>query len=111
MARAAVQLGPVSKLLLGILRLGLKFSCIQPNCVAIRRNAPMLKFALAAGIVYEWLFGATVSNVASLEFAAIRTICATLLAWMLLESARTLFLAAMSMDDRPAADRRNGAPR
>lgn len=71
----------------------------------------MLKFALAGGIVYEWLFGAAVSNVESLEFAAIRTLCATLLAWMALESARTLFLAAMSLDDRPAGDRRNGTPR
>lgn len=97
--------------LLAILRVGLKFFCVHPNCVAIRRNALMLKFALAAGIVYEWLFGAAVSNVASLEFAAMRTLCATLLAWMVLESARTLFLAAMSLDDRPAADRRDGAAR
>jgi len=71
----------------------------------------MLKFAIAAGIVHEWLFGATVSNLTSLEFAAIRTLCATLLAWMVLESARTLFLAAMSLDNRPAGARRNGAPR
>jgi len=74
-------------------------------------HAEMLKFALAAGIVYEWLFGPAVSNVASLEFAAIRALCATLLAWMVLLSARTLFLAAMSLDNRPAGDRRNGAPR
>lgn len=71
----------------------------------------MLKFALAAGIVYEWLFGATVSSLASLEFAALHWLCATLMAWMVLESARTLFLAALSLDDRPAADRRNGTPR
>jgi len=105
------QAGPPSKALVAILPVELKFSCIQPNCVAIRRFAPMLKFAIAAGIVYEWLFGATVSNVASLEFAAIRTLCAMLLAWMVLESARTLFLAAMSLDDRRAEDRRNGASR
>ena len=71
----------------------------------------MLKFALAAGIVYEWLLGASVSSVATLEFAAIRTLCATLLAWMALEFARTLFLAAMSLDDRPATNRSDGAPR
>jgi hypothetical protein len=103
--------GRQSNLLVAILRVGLKFSCIQPNCVAIRRTVPMLKFAIAAGIVYEWLFGATVSSLASLEFTAIRTLCATLLAWMVLESARTLFLAAMSLDNRPIDGRRNGAPR
>jgi len=68
----------------------------------------MLKFALAAGIVYEWLLGGSISSVPSLAFAAIRTLCATLLAWMVLEFVRTLFLAAMSLDHRPAAGRRDG---
>lgn len=71
----------------------------------------MLKFALAAGIVYEWLLGAAVSSIQSLEFAAIRTLCASLLAWMVLESVRVLFLAAMSLDSRPAAGRRGGPAR
>jgi len=71
----------------------------------------MLKIALAAAIAYEWLLGPSVVNVQSLEFAALRTLCATLLAWMVLESARTLFLAAMSLDNRPARGRRNGAAR
>ena len=68
----------------------------------------MLKFALAAGIVYEWLLGGSISSVQSLAFATIRTLCATLLAWMALEFARTLFLAAMSLDHRSAAGRRDG---
>jgi len=66
----------------------------------------MFKFALAAGIVYEWLFGATVFTLPSLESAVIRTVCATLLAWMVLEACRVLFLAAMSLDGRPPGHRR-----
>jgi hypothetical protein len=67
----------------------------------------MLKFALAAGIVYEWLFGASVFGLPSLQSAALRTVCATLLAWMVLEACRVLFMAAMSLDGRPPARRRN----
>jgi hypothetical protein len=66
----------------------------------------MLKFALAAGIVYEWLFGATILSLPSLEFAVLRALCATLLAWMILETGRVLFLAAMSLDNSPPARRR-----
>jgi hypothetical protein len=68
----------------------------------------MLKFALAAGIAFEWLFGAAVSGLASLPYAAVRTLCATLLAWMLLEALRALYLGAMSLDDTPPAARRGG---
>ena len=71
----------------------------------------MLKIAIAAGIVYEWVFGPSIGNVQGLEFAALRTLCATLLAWMVLELARTLYLAAMSLDNRPAGARHNGAAR
>lgn len=63
----------------------------------------MLKIALAAGISYEWLFGASVFSVQSFGFAAMRTLCATLLIWMALEGVRVLFLAAMSLDNRPPA--------
>jgi hypothetical protein len=66
----------------------------------------MLKFAFAAGIVYEWLFGATVFTLPSLENAVLHTVCATLLAWMVLEAGRVLFMAAMSLDDRPPSRRR-----
>ncbi|HYB51729.1 MAG TPA: hypothetical protein VED47_11545 [Burkholderiaceae bacterium] len=71
----------------------------------------MLKIALAAGIIYEWVLGSPVSGLQSLGFAAMRTLCAMLLAWMVLEFARMLWLVAMSMDPRPSAERRNGAPR
>jgi len=71
----------------------------------------MLKIALAAGIVYEWVLGPAVGSFQSLEFAALRTLCATLLAWMVLELGRTLFLAAMSLDGRPAGAQGHGAAR
>ncbi len=75
----------------------------------------MFKFAIAAGIVFEWVFGAAVVSLQSLGYAALRTLCATLLAWMALEGVRVLFLAAMSLEDRPptvaVAARRSGAPR
>jgi len=71
----------------------------------------MLKIAVAAGIVYEWLFGPAVANMYALGFAAIRTLCAILLAWMVLESVRTLYLAAMSLDHRPGADQGSGPSR
>ena len=66
----------------------------------------MLKFALAAGIVYEWIAGPGVSSIQSLAAAAIQTLCATLLAWMVLELVRTLFRAAMTLDGRPPAGAR-----
>jgi hypothetical protein len=66
----------------------------------------MLKFALAAGIVYEWLFGASVLSLASLEYAVLRAVCATLLAWMILEAGRVLLMAALALDGRPPAQRR-----
>jgi hypothetical protein len=71
----------------------------------------MLKFALALGITFEWLFGASVFSVQSFAYAALRTLCATLLAWMVLESMRALFLGAMSLDDTPPRVRRNSGAR
>ena len=71
----------------------------------------MLKFALALGIAFEWMFGAGVFSVQSLAYAALRTLCATLLAWMILESMRTLFMGAMSLDDTPRQRPRNGGAR
>ena len=67
----------------------------------------MLKFALAVAIAYEWLFGSSISNLDSLVTAALRTLCATLLAWMILEAGRVLLLAALSLDNRPPSGRRN----
>lgn len=65
----------------------------------------MLKFALALGIAFEWLVGPNVNTVQSFAYAALRTVCATLLAWMVLECARALFLGAMSLEDVPPAAR------
>lgn len=66
----------------------------------------MLKFALAAGITYEWLFGASVFSLASLEYAVLRAVCATLLSWMILETGRVLLMAALSLDDRTPQQQR-----
>ncbi len=63
----------------------------------------MFKFAIAAGIAFEWLFGASVLSLRSLETSALRTLCATLLAWMILEVIHVLFRAAMSLDGGPDA--------
>jgi len=67
----------------------------------------MFKFAIALGITFEWLFGPSIVNLASLGYAGLRTLCAVLLAWMILETARTLFLAAMSLDDHPRGGSRS----
>jgi hypothetical protein len=70
----------------------------------------MFKFALAFGIAFEWIFGSSVASVRALTYAALHTLSATLLAWMILESGRTLFLAAMSLDGTPPR-LRQGRPR
>ena len=67
----------------------------------------MLKFALAFGIAFEWIFGASVNSIQTLAYAALRASSAILLAWMILEAGRTLFLGAMSLPDTPP----RGTPR
>jgi len=69
----------------------------------------MLKIAVALGIAYEWLCGPSVSNLHGLAYAAFRTLCAVLLAWMALEGFRVLYAAAMSCDPRPGGSRDNSA--
>jgi hypothetical protein len=66
----------------------------------------MLKFALALGITFEWLLGPSVDSVTALGYASLRTVCATLFAWMVLEACRALFLGALSLDDVAPALRR-----
>ena len=61
----------------------------------------MLKFALALGIAYEWIAGPAVGSLPSLEMAALRTLCATMLAWIVLETLHALYRVAMSLDPRP----------
>jgi hypothetical protein len=60
----------------------------------------VFKFALAAGIVIEWLFGPAVESIAGFGFAALRALMAGLLAWMVLELANLLVRAVMTLDDR-----------
>jgi hypothetical protein len=59
----------------------------------------MFKFAVALAVVYEWLAGPAVQSVRGLGLLTLHTVCATLLAWMILEGWRTLYLGAMSLDD------------
>ena len=59
----------------------------------------MLKFALALGIVAEWLLGPAVHSVHSLGAASLRALMFTLLAWMILETVRLLVRAVMTLDD------------
>ena len=71
----------------------------------------MLKFALALGISYEWLTGPSVWSVQAMAYAALRALCATMVAWMVLESLRALYLGAMSLDDTPPPAPRKGSAR
>jgi hypothetical protein len=59
----------------------------------------MLKFALALGIVAEWLLGAPVHTLPALGGATLRALLFTLLAWMILETARLLVRAVQTLDD------------
>jgi hypothetical protein len=68
----------------------------------------MFKIALALGIAFEWLYGASVNTVHSFGYAALRALCATLLCWMALEGIRVLVAAAMSLDPRPPGQRHRG---
>ncbi len=61
----------------------------------------MFKFAFALGIATEWLLGAPVHSPASLGYASLRAFMFTLLAWMMLETARMLVHAVQTLDDRP----------
>jgi hypothetical protein len=60
----------------------------------------VFKFAFAAGMVIEWLFGPAVESIAGFGFASLRTLTAGLLAWMVLEAAHLLVRAVMTLDDR-----------
>ncbi len=60
----------------------------------------MFKFAFAAGVVFEWLFGPAVESIAGFGFASLRALMAAVLAWIVLETARLLVRAVMLLDDR-----------
>jgi len=59
----------------------------------------MLKFALALGIVAEWLLGPPVHSAPAIGGAVLRALMFTLLAWMILETARLLLRAVQTLDD------------
>lgn len=60
----------------------------------------MFKFALAVGIVLQWLTGPTVESALGFAFALTRTAMLTLAAWMALEAARALLRVIDTLDDR-----------
>lgn len=68
----------------------------------------MLKFAFALAVAYEWLTGPSVFTVHGFAATAFHTFCATLLAWMVLEVWRTLYVGAMSLEDAHAHDQTSG---
>jgi len=68
----------------------------------------MFKIALAVGISYEWLCGPGFLTIRSFAGVAVRTLCATLLAWMVLETFYVLYRAAMSLDPRAPGRRSRG---
>lgn len=61
---------------------------------------PMFKFALAAGIVAEWLLGPPVESLLGLGLASLRALTGVLLAWMVLEAIRVLIMAVMTLEDK-----------
>lgn len=60
----------------------------------------MLKFALCAGVCYEWVTGPPLTSLAGLPSACLRALLASLLAWIVLEVGQALWKAAMLLDDR-----------
>jgi hypothetical protein len=60
----------------------------------------MFKFAFALGVVTEWVTGPVVASAPAFGMAASRAFIATLIAWMALESVRTLVRAVQTLDDR-----------
>jgi hypothetical protein len=61
----------------------------------------MLKFAICAGISFEWLNGQPVLSLQSLGSASIRALMAAMLAWIALEAAHAVWRTVMTLDDRP----------
>ena len=73
---------------------------------AVADLPPMFKFALAAGVVFEWILGPGVTNALDLFHTATQTFIATLLAWTLLEALRAVYRTVMSYDGRVPTQRR-----
>ena len=60
----------------------------------------VFKFAIAAGISVEWLFGPTVESWLGFGFASLRALMATVAAWMIFEAVRALVGAVMALEDK-----------
>jgi len=60
----------------------------------------MFKFAVALGIVAEWVTGPVIASAPAFGMAAARALMATLLAWMVLEALRAVVRAVQTLDDR-----------
>jgi hypothetical protein len=60
----------------------------------------MFKFAICAGICFEWMVGPSVSSLRSLGSASIRALMAALLAWIALEALQAVWRTVMMLDDR-----------
>jgi len=61
----------------------------------------MLKFAVCAGICFEWVYGPSVQSLQSLGSASIRALLAALLSWIALEAGNAIWRTVMLLDDRP----------
>ena len=61
----------------------------------------MLKFAICAGICYEWVYGPAVSSLQSVGSASIRALLGALLAWIVLETLQAVWKSIMTLDNRP----------
>jgi len=61
----------------------------------------MVKFAVCAGICFEWVYGPPVYSFQSLGSASVRALLAALLAWIALEAGNAIWRTVMLLDDRP----------
>jgi hypothetical protein len=61
----------------------------------------MFKFAICAGISFEWACGPTVNSLHSFGSTSIRALLAALLAWMVLEALHAVWRSVMTLDSRP----------
>ncbi len=61
----------------------------------------MLKFAIGAGICFEWVHGPALNSLQSLGSASIRAVIAALLSWMVLETLQAVWRTVMLLDNRP----------
>jgi hypothetical protein len=60
----------------------------------------MFKFALAAGVCAEWLYGPAADSFVGLGSAGFRALMLSLGAWIALELVRVLWRAVLTLDPR-----------